>query len=593
MATAVIEFNSLPDAVGAAAENHYLWSLLGVGLVFVFVSGIEIGREGFEFGGASVYTFEHRSNAIAGALKAHGGGSALPDLRKLLVARAVTFDLAQELFGSGLYRHRSGAAIHGDDFFDLMNEPGIDLSEFADFFSGQALVDRGEQPMNAVGARSGEFFAQQRIRRFSRRAPWRVWLKRANSLLQGFFEGAADGHDLANGLHLRSESAVCAGKLFELPLGNFYDHIVDGRFEAGRRFFGDVVGDFVKRHAHGQARSDFGYRKTGGFAGQSRAARNSRIHFNHRHAAVFGINGELYVRTTGLDADFANDGRSSVTHALVFLVGQSLRRGHGDGIAGMNAHGIEILDGANDHEVVAVIAHHFELVFFPSEDGFFDKGLVNGTHVQGVSDRFAKFFFVVGDGTARAAQGEGWADNQRKAELIAQPQGVLRVIDERGSGDFQSDFATSVLEPQPVFGNFDGAERCADHFDFIFFENAAFREFDSEIESCLAANRGQERVGLFAGKDFLQIFLGQRLDVGAVSQLRIGHDRGRIGIDQNDFVALGAQSFASLGAGIIKFASLADDDRARADDQNFLDVRTFWHPASMVFDLLHLTGNQK
>src|SRR5580693_8884653 len=115
MAAAVVEFNSLADAVGAAAENHYLGSLLGVGLVFVFVGGVEIGREGFEFGGTSVHTFEDRSNTIAGALEADGSGSALPDLRQLLVARPVTLYLPQEFSGSGLYRHRSGAAIHGDD----------------------------------------------------------------------------------------------------------------------------------------------------------------------------------------------------------------------------------------------------------------------------------------------------------------------------------------------------------------------------------------------------------------------------------------------------------------------------------------------
>src|SRR6267378_1829057 len=48
------------------------------------------------------------------------------------------------------------------------------------------------------------------------------------------------------------------------------------------------------------------------------------------------------------------------------------------------------------------------------------------------------------------------------------------------------------------------------------------------------------------GNNFLEVFLGQRLDVSAIGQLWIGHDRGRIRVDQDDFVALRPQRLASL-----------------------------------------------
>ena len=57
----------------------------------------------------------------------------------------------------------------------------------------------------------------------------------------------------------------------------------------------------------------------------------------------------------------------------------------------------------------------------------------------------------------------------------------------------------------------------------------------------------------------------------------IGHDRGRIGVDQDDLVTLFAEGFARLRAGIIEFARLPDDDRAGADEQDFVDISTFWH----------------
>jgi hypothetical protein len=38
-----------------------------------------------------------------------------------------------------------------------------------------------------------------------------------------------------------------------------------------------------------------------------------------------------------------------------------------------------------------------------------------------------------------------------------------------------------------------------------------------------------------------------------------------------------------LRAGVIKLAGLADDDRACADDEDGVDVGTFWHYFSLRF----------
>ena len=84
---------------------------------------------------------------------------------------------------------------------------------------------------------------------------------------------------------------------------------------------------------------------------------------------------------------------------------------------------------------------------------------------------------------AGAAQRERRANHQRKAQLVAQTHRVLRVVDERRGRNFQSDLAAGVLEPQTVFGNLDGAQRRANHFDLVFFENAAFGEFNGKIQA--------------------------------------------------------------------------------------------------------------
>src|ERR1700730_1553556 len=43
---------------------------------------------------------------------------------------------------------------------------------------------------------------------------------------------------------------------------------------------------------------------------------------------------------------------AAVAHQLVFLVGEGQRRRHGDAVAGMDPHGIDVLDRAHDDAVV-------------------------------------------------------------------------------------------------------------------------------------------------------------------------------------------------------------------------------------------------
>jgi len=58
---------------------------------------------------------------------------------------------------------------------------------------------------------------------------------------------------------------------------------------------------------------------------------------------------------------------------------------------------------------------------------------------------------------------------------------------------------------------------------------------------------------------------------------RIGHDRSRVGIDQNDAVTLFLKRLAGLGAGIIEFTSLPNHNRPSANDQHGMDVSALWH----------------
>ena len=76
-----------------------------------------------------------------------------------------------------------------------------------------------------------------------------------------------------------------------------------------------------------------------------------------------------------------------------------------------------------------------------------------------------------------------------------------------------------------------------------------------------------------------------RLDVGRVGEVGVGHDRGRVRVDEDDAHALLAQHAARLRARVVELGRLADDDRAGADDEDAVDVVALGHQALVLLVL--------
>jgi hypothetical protein len=62
-----------------------------------------------------------------------------------------------------------------------------------------------------------------------------------------------------------------------------------------------------------------------------------------------------------------------------------------------------------------------------------------------------------------------------------------------------------------------------------------------------------------------------------VRHIRVGHDGGRVAVDQHHLISFFHQGLAGLGSGIVEFARLADHDGTRSDDEDFMDVFAFRH----------------
>ena len=105
---------------------------------------------------------------------------------------------------------------------------------------------------------------------------------------------------------------------------------------------------------------------------------------------------------------------------------------------------------------------------------------------------------------------------------------------------FEAELVHRIAELLTVFGLVDDLSIGPDHLDAIFGQGAVSFERQSAVQRGLAAHGGQKRVWAFLFDDLGDDLRGDRLDIGRVGHVGIGHDRGGIGIDQHDPIALSA-----------------------------------------------------
>jgi hypothetical protein len=387
----------------------------------------------------------------------------------------------------------------------------------------------------------------------------------------------ADRHRLAHAFHRGGQFGLGTGKLLERETRDLGDHIVDGRLETGRGDPGDVVVEFVERIAHGEFRGDLGNRKARRLRRQRRRARDPRVHLDHHHAAGIGIDRPLHVRPARLDADLAQHREGGRAHALVFLVCERQRGRHGDRVARMHAHRVDVFDGAHDDRVVGAVAHDLHLELLPAEQRFVDQDLAHRRGVETGAAHRLEIVAVVGDAAAGAAQGKGRADDRGQADLFQRGPGVIHVAGDRGARVFQPDPRHRLAEQRPILGLFDRLAVGADHLHPVFGEHPRGIERQRGVEACLPAHGGQQRVGTFGRNDAGHHARGDRFDIGGIRQARIGHDGGGVRVHQDHPVPLFAQRLAGLGAGIVELAGLADHDGPCPDDQDRFDIGAFRH----------------
>ncbi len=217
-------------------------------------------------------------------------------------------------------------------------------------------------------------------------------------------ERPADAHRLAHRLHLRAEPRVGARELLEREARDLHDDVVERRLEARRRRLRQVVRDLVERVADCELRRDLCDRVAGRLRRERRRARDARVHLDHAQLAALAVTRELDVRAAALDADLADDRGGRVPQLLVRLVGEGHLRRDGHGVAGVHAHRIEVLDRADDHDVVDAVANDLELELVPAAHRLLHEHLVDRALAQPALDLRAEL--LVGEREPAAVTAE-------------------------------------------------------------------------------------------------------------------------------------------------------------------------------------------
>ncbi len=571
MDRAVVEFDPLTDADWTRAKDDDRMISLGPDFIFCSIGGVVVRRMGFKFSRTGVDHLEVRMEIKFPLEVFHIFDGNFRKVGNGFIRHLDPFGRFQCFFSQSFLQE---AALHFDNILNFIDEEQVDSRNTIDFFRFDAaakgfchhedsfIIDAGEKAADIIEGLSIQFL-QMEISF--------PYFQGTESLEKCPFQSTVKSHDFAGGLHLGADGTVGQGEFFKRPAGELADYIVNGRLEAGFRVFRDGIGDFIQVHAKGNFCCHLGNRIAGGLGCQGGRTAYTGIDFDDVVLIGFRIKAILYIATPfNLKVTDNIDGCGA--EHLILTIGQGLGRSDNDGIPGMNAYGVDIFHSADDNAVICTVPHDFEFHFLPAGNAAFDQNLVDRGQFNAAVGNFFHFITVMGNAAAGTAKGISRTDNDRITDFISKSNGRFQFFKDFRFRYRLMDFFHSLFEEFTVFRMLDGMEGRTEEFHAILFEDSCIRELDCHVQAYLAAQGSQQSIRSFLPDDFRYERKGNWFDINPVSDIHIGHDGRRIAVDKDDFHSFFTKGTAGLGAGIVEFCRLTDDDGPGADDKYFFNI---------------------
>ena len=247
----------------------------------------------------------------------------------------------------------------------------------------------------------------------------------------------------------------------------------------------------------------------------------------------------------------------------------------------MDTHGVKVFDGADNNAVIVAVPDHFHLILFPANQRLINQQLIGWRQIQTATADLFKFFPVVGDTTTGATHGKRGADNAGETKAVGNLRRFFHAVGNTRVGGFQTNGFHRLVETLAIFRLVDSIGIGTDHLNTVLLENAMLGQVQGTVQCGLTTHGWQQCIGLFLGNNMLNRAPLYRFDIGRIRHRRVGHNRRRVGVDQNNPEALFAKCFTGLGPGIVKLTGLADYNRACAEDKDAFNISSFWHFVSI------------
>ena len=351
-------------------------------------------------------------------------------------------------------------------------------------------------------------------------------LQGADGLLKCLLIVLANGHDLAHSLHLRAQLVLGAFKFLKGPAGKFDDYIVAGGLVIVQ---GSLlpVGNLVQGQAAGQQGGDIGDGEARGLGGQSGGPGGAGIDFDDDNPVCLGVVGKLDVGAAD-DADGLHDGVGLAFQPVLNLLGNGQHGGAAEGVAGVDAHGVDIFNEADGDFLALGVADYLHLQLLPADDRFFNQNLVNHGGSQAPGRDLPQLLLIVHDAAAGPAHGIGGADDHGIAQLRGDGEGLIHRVGRSALCHLDSQLVHGLLEGNPVLAPVDGIHLDADNLYVVFVQDAGGVELLAKVQAGLAAQVGQEGIRALLGDNLGQTVHIQGFNVGGVGCGRVCHDGGRV-----------------------------------------------------------------
>ena len=263
----------------------------------------------------------------------------------------------------------------------------------------------------------------------------------------------------------------------------------------------------------------------------------------------------------------------------------------------MDAQRVDILNEADGDHVVVGVADNLDLQLFPAQDRLLDQNLAHQRGGQTALADDLQLFLIINQTAAGAAHGVGRTQNDRVIQLLSDGQSLIHGVGDLASGHLDAQLVHGLLELDAVLAALDGVHLNTDNLHVVLVQHTGGVQLGAQVQTGLATQVGQQGVRALLGNDLLQTLHVQGLNIGNISSFGVSHNGSGVGVDQHDLVTELAQSLTGLSAGVVKLTGLTNDDGARADDKNLIDISSLRHRETLLIhfpnSLLYSKGQKR